>query len=276
MRNQTNYAQIDESAGQLAFSFSYNAGLVAALKAAIPATDRGWDGQGKVWLVTPGYGQTLQELCFQFLGVRPDLPKMSTANAHPETTILEVRYVGRVKTRPDGSESAFGWWNGGWNVIFPGAALKAFFGADPTRPDEAATLYVILGVDKKTDGAALKKAWRRAAQQWHPDHCAEPDAADQFRTIQEAYEILGDPSKRARYDAGLLLEASLGSENVHRANAEWQPPLRCGYVMARGVGKLGRFVVDKVLAWEDIRDANERVLVVSWPSGADKFVERWV
>jgi hypothetical protein len=38
---------------------------------------------------------------------------------------------------------------------------------------------------------------------------------------------------------------------------------------------LGVFNVQKILAWEDIRDTNGRVLVVSWPKDADKFQEVW-
>lgn len=277
MKDRTNYAQIDEWAGQLAFSFSYNPGLIAALKATVPGTDRTWDEQNKTWLVTHEHGEALQNLCEQYLGVRPNLlVQPTTAPQQAQIVILDVRYVGRVKSRPDGTESAYGWRDDGWNVIFSGDVLKTFFGVDPTRPDEAATLYAVLGVNRAADSTAIKKAYRQAAKQSHPDHCSEPDAANQFRAIQEAYEILSDPNKRAKYNAGLLLEASLGAvENVHSTH-EWAAPLRCGYVMASGVKKLGRFVVDSILAWEDIQDADGRVLVTSWPMGVDHFVERWV
>ncbi len=277
MRNATNYAQIDTSGEQLAFSFSFNAGLVAALKATIPGTDRTWDGATKTWLVTPEHGETLQNLSQQYLGYRPGLPAMSTRTQPTVTTILEVRYVGRVKERADGSTSAFGWSGGGWSVIFPGDLLRKFFGADPARPGEAGSLYAVLGVDNSATDTAIKKAYRRAAMQWHPDTCAEPNAVDQFRAIQAAYEVLSDASKRAKYNAGLLLQASLGAaENVHTSTTEWAAPLRCGYVMASGVKKLGRFVVMEILGWEDIQDKEGRVLVSSWPIGTDHFLERWV
>ncbi len=277
MRSQPQYAQIDGRDGKLFFSFSYNPGLIAALKTSVPATDRAWDAQGKVWVVTPGYGQTLQDLCEQYLGVRPSLPpQLTTGPQRAETIILDIHYVGQVKSRPDGTESAYGWWGGGWNVIFPGGVLKAYFGVDPTRPDEAATLYAVLGVDKTAVETTIKKAYRRVAKQWHPDTCSEPNAVDQFRAIQEAYEVLSDSGKRARYNAGLMLEASLGAaENVHSERG-WTAPLRCGYVMARGLDKLGRFVVEEILAWEDIFNVAGQVLVTSWPMGQDHFVERWV
>lgn len=61
--------------------------------------------------------------------------------------------------------------------------------------------YEILGVGRGADAAALKSAYRRLAKQYHPD--ANPgDASSEakFKEISEAYAILSDPEKRARYD----------------------------------------------------------------------------
>lgn len=61
--------------------------------------------------------------------------------------------------------------------------------------------YQILGVARDADAQAIKKAYRKLARKHHPD--ANPDdkqAADRFKEINEAYEVLSDPEKRTRYD----------------------------------------------------------------------------
>lgn len=60
--------------------------------------------------------------------------------------------------------------------------------------------YEVLGLDKNADENAIKKAYRTLAKKYHPDLNKAPDAADKFKEIQEAYEVLSDPQKRAAYD----------------------------------------------------------------------------
>lgn len=61
--------------------------------------------------------------------------------------------------------------------------------------------YKILGVDRDADEQEIKRAYRKLALKYHPDkNPDDPNAEDQFKEINEAYEVLGDPDKRAKYD----------------------------------------------------------------------------
>lgn len=62
--------------------------------------------------------------------------------------------------------------------------------------------YEILGVSRDAAPEEIKKAYRRLARQMHPDVASEPDAAEKFKKVSEAYEVLRDPNKRAVYDRG--------------------------------------------------------------------------
>ncbi|MFH1382641.1 MAG: molecular chaperone DnaJ [Chloroflexota bacterium] len=60
--------------------------------------------------------------------------------------------------------------------------------------------YEVLGVGRNATDEEIKKAFRRLAFQCHPDRNQEAGAADKFKEINEAYEVLCDPEKRASYD----------------------------------------------------------------------------
>ena len=64
-------------------------------------------------------------------------------------------------------------------------------------------LYKVLGVDKKTSAADIKKAYRKLARENHPDQNPGDEAAEErFKQVSAAYDILGDPEKRKQYDSG--------------------------------------------------------------------------
>lgn len=73
--------------------------------------------------------------------------------------------------------------------------------------------YKILGVERNATEKEIKSAYRKLARKFHPD--VNPEAADKFKDINEAYEVLSDKDKRQRYDA-------LGANWRH--GAEFQPP----------------------------------------------------
>ena len=60
--------------------------------------------------------------------------------------------------------------------------------------------YDVLGVQRGADSSEIKKAFRRLARQYHPDVSEDDDAEVKFKEINEAYEVLSDDNKRARYD----------------------------------------------------------------------------
>jgi curved DNA-binding protein len=61
--------------------------------------------------------------------------------------------------------------------------------------------YKVLGVDRDADEQDIKRAYRKLALKFHPDKNPDDDEAEErFKEINEAYEVLGDPDKRAKYD----------------------------------------------------------------------------
>lgn len=61
--------------------------------------------------------------------------------------------------------------------------------------------YKILGVDKSIPQNEVKKAYKKRTKQFHPDlHPDDPKAKAKFQALTEAYEVIGDPEKRAKYD----------------------------------------------------------------------------
>ena len=75
--------------------------------------------------------------------------------------------------------------------------------------------YRTLGVARDADTDTIKRAYRKQARKYHPDVSREPRAEERFKEIQQAWEVLKDPDKRAAYDR-------YGSNWQH--GADFQPP----------------------------------------------------
>ena len=70
----------------------------------------------------------------------------------------------------------------------------------PVRTREK-VIKIYLGVDKTIPQKDVKKAYLKRAKQFHPDlHPDDPKAQAKFQALQEAYDVIGDPEKRKKYD----------------------------------------------------------------------------
>src|SRR5690554_4854831 len=62
--------------------------------------------------------------------------------------------------------------------------------------------YSTLGVGKNSSPDEIKKAYRKLARQYHPDHNpGDNSAADKFKDVKKAYDILSDPARKQQYDS---------------------------------------------------------------------------
>jgi DnaJ-class molecular chaperone len=72
--------------------------------------------------------------------------------------------------------------------------------------------YRTLGIDRKATAEQIKSAFRKQARKYHPDaNKGDPEAEKRFKELSEAYDVLGDPKKRAEYDNPISQFRSAGS-----------------------------------------------------------------
>ena len=80
---------------------------------------------------------------------------------------------------------------------------------EPRREWFEKDYYAVLGVPKNASDAEIKKAYRKLAQQHHPDtKQGDADAEERFKEVSSAYDVLGDPEKRKAYDQVRDMSAS--------------------------------------------------------------------
>lgn len=66
--------------------------------------------------------------------------------------------------------------------------------------------YAILGVERSADLEEIRRAFRKQAQDTHPDRNLSPDAKTRFQELGEAYQVLKSEEKRNNYDARIISE----------------------------------------------------------------------
>lgn len=272
--------------------------LIDNLKAMIRPNLRRWDGEARAWIVDPRAIELLVKACERSGYETPSYePITSTAIQAPIQKTLTVEYIGLCKQRDDGAITALGSVKGYWSVEFPESVLKDWFERAPKQETGQQTYYQRLCVFETASGQEIKSAYRRLSRQWHPDICAEPDAKEKFQDLNEAYDIIGDPIKRKRYDAGLFFQrealkapepdfdSSYGHFFMNRYTGRYQKshqiqhfraPLRCGLITADGIQKLNRFSVSKIIQWDDITDAGGRVMTASWNKITESIEINWI
>lgn len=263
--------------GSYALKTAYDRRFVDAFKAKIPSRARRWEPNNKEWLIDATYVLEAIKLVDKHFGYTiPQPQQVVLPKPSPLISILKVEYIGQCKDRGDGKPTAYGYCDGDWKVVFPESVLRAWFGTGDQRPGEALTLYAALTVSQQATGEEIKGAYRRLAKQWHPDHCHESDAADQFKTISHAYKVLTDPLTRKKYNAGLLFAARTTGQTSGVTGGGYRSPLRCGWIMAEVIPTIGRYKVEKIIEWRDITNSLGQTLVTSWPPEAGHFIEDWV
>jgi DnaJ-like protein len=96
------------------------------------------------------------------------------------------------------------------------------------KPELMQNLYDLLGVRPDDDAENLRKAYRKAAKESHPDHHGgDPEATLRFRLITEAYDILRDAEQRAAYDQLLESERRPFRWKVKRALSDMKRHIVC-------------------------------------------------
>lgn len=124
-------------------------------------------------------------------------------------------------------------------------------------------LYRILGIPRDADESEIRSAHRALAKKYHPD-AGTGSSSERFRTIQDAYDVLSDPHRRAEYDGSLRRRErrAVRTEPSVRfysgQNAPYSAHIDLRH-LSRGVrsehigpGPRTRFARDKADPWEDL------------------------
>jgi hypothetical protein len=271
---------VTAESGGLKVNTPYSATFVAMLKTAIPSTGRKWDNKTKCWFVAKQYADELKRIIDASYGCDVQMPNVI---AEPEQTLeytFQADYIGNSK---NGVSSVY--CSGGWNAKIPETVLRKWF--KQVDADAPATYYSLLGCDEKAKPDDIKKAFKRAARQWHPDLCKEPEAREMFEKVKAAYDILNEPSARRKYDAGLHFEKMAkmplaqhrwrrnGTNYLGASNSvTFVPLLRCGRLIVKGKRELGTLIVEEILSWADVENEFGQIMVSFW--SGDNFSVMWV
>jgi len=116
----------------------------------------------------------------------------------------------------------------------------------------AKSYFAILGVPSSASPDEIRAAYRRLAEEFHPDHFT--GGSESFLQIQEAYSVLGDPYKRNRYEQSLL-KSPMTRSTVHRPYPEPEPlipeqqPVDMGEISPLGSFQTFTPPLDEIFDW---------------------------
>ena len=287
-------ARLVSKSGSIEFYSPYDSGLVGGIKA-IPYTDRAWNPDKKCWVVANKHKQHLIDLSELYLGSSPQLHGDFKARKKIVSELFRIEYIGALKDRGNGELSAMGAIAQletklgkyspamglplplDWKIIFSESVLRQYFEGGGKTSIVMTTFYSTLATRQNATQQEIKKAWRQMSRRYHPDVNKDDDASEMMIKINKAYEILRDPQQRKRYDAGLKLSATVYQPQKPSMLFEqyWKPPIRCGFIMCQGQWQVGRFIVDEIKEWLDIKDG-DRTLVTSWDNDANSLIRSWI
>ena len=289
------YARAKQTNQGYEFYSSYDAGLVQSIKYEIPYNMRRWNPDKKCWIIDDSQIDFLDDIVQDHFGIAlqiQHMPKQTTKL--PSTRLIRVEYIGQIKDRGNGELSAYGaiaQFNTPlgkyspvmgvplpleWKYVFPEPTLKKWFlGGNAKDAPNVSTFYTVLAIKQNTPQNEIKKAWRKMAKRYHPDINSDDDATKMMQLVNDAYNVLRNPQKRKKYDAGLRLQNSLSANNKPIRGSDFTIPIRCGMILAKGHDRVGRFIVDEILEWTDIVE-NGRTLVTSWDLSTNSLRREWV
>lgn len=93
----------------------------------------------------------------------------------------------------------------------------------PDEHERPPDYYAVLGVEFDASDVELRRAWRAAVKQWHPDTNRSPEAHRMMARVNEAWEVLGNPERRAEYDTVYFrIRAAMADGERRRREAERQ------------------------------------------------------
>lgn len=260
----------------------YHKEFVALLKEKVPSNARAWDGQAKVWNVDAQYFdavKALAELYFGYVDVMHD-----RAQTKSTRQVILIEYLGRCKETDWSVAYANAQVNGSWNTRISETVLRAYFENATQDTPTQTTLYQLLGAKPTASLDELKRAYFRTAKVWHPDLNADPDAAEMFRKVKSAWDVLENPSQRAKYDAGLKLQtAQTGVPSWKTLNLTthsdygYRAPAMCGLVdceIEQGIKR----TITKIYDWQDdtrTLGGVTLIRVASWDKQTQSVKTKW-
>lgn len=241
------------------------------------------------WIIPSNESALMADLIQKYFRVAVATPEPYTWPT--EQVIFSIEYIGTTKMHGNvnrvvsGDKYANCYAGDAWQVMISESALiDHFCGNSNGKPN----MFQLIGIDKTADKDEIKRAYRRAARQWHPDMHQDPQdkatAQEMFMNVQKAYEVLSDDTRRKKYIAALALEEMSNTQNAHKARSQaaltnkfgYRSPLCCGVLDLYGRWTDGRFIANKINGWKDIINDQGKTLVTYWTFGNKSFTKEWV